>query len=282
MTFQHPLAFPLGLLGMALLRAHAGDHEDSFAEERVAEVRALLAAYDAGGLGAGTTVGTIGTKAGYRIWSADYDTANPLIAVEEPLVRELLDTLPAGRALDAACGTGRHAAYLASRGHEVTGVDSSPDMLAIARGKVPAASFAEADLGALPVPDGEFDLVVCALALPHVPDLAPVLAEFHRVLRPGGHLILSDVHWMSLYLGGIASATDTDGVRRRMQATRLRPSDYLAAALPLGFQVRGLREPRWPRELAGGGPVADGYAREAVLSAYGNTPAAIIWHLQRG
>ena len=257
MTFQHPLAFPLGLLGVALLRADAGE------------------------LGAGRMIGSTDTRAGYRIWSASYDTFNPLIAVEEPLVRELLDALPAGRALDAACGTGRNAAYLASRGHQVTGVDSSPDMLAIARAKVPAGSFVEGELATLPVPDGEFDLVVCALALPHVADLAPVFAEFHRVLRPGGHLIVSDVHWMSLYLGGIASATDTDGVPRRMPASRLRPSDYLAAALPLGFEVKGLQEPRWPVEMAGGGPVADRYAVEAVRSAYANTPAAIIWHLRR-
>lgn len=281
MTFRHPLSFPLGLLGVALLRADAGDHEDGFAEDRIAEVRALLAAHDAGELGVGETLGTTDTETGYGIWSAYYDTFNPLIAVEEPLVRELLDARPAGRALDAACGTGRHAAYLASRGHEVTGVDSSPQMLAVARGKVAQADFAEGELTALPVPDAAFDLVVCALALPHVPDPAPVFAEFHRVLKPGGHLVVSDVHWMSLYLGGIAWVTDGDGVPKRMTATRLRPADYLAAALPLGFQVLGLREPRWPVEMAGGGPVADRYAAEAVRSAYANTPAAIIWHLRK-
>jgi hypothetical protein len=265
MTFRHPLAFPLGLLGVALLRADAGDPSGPV-EDRIAEVRALLAAHDAGELGAGVTIGATDTKTGYRIWSESYDTFNPLIAVEEPLVRELLDALPAGRALDAACGTGRHAAHLVSRGHRVTGVDSSPDMLAVARDKVP---------------DAEFDLVVCALALPHVPDVAPVLAEFHRVLRPGGHLILSDVHWMSLYLGGIAWVTDADGLPKRMTATRLRPADYLAAALPLGFEVKGLQEPRWPVTMAGGGPVADAYAPEAVRSAYSGVPAAIIWHLRK-
>lgn len=284
MTFRHPLAFPLGLEGIALLRAFAGDggHDADYTDERIAEVRALLAAYDNGELGVGDTVAATDTVTGYRAWSVTYDEFNPLIMVEEPVVRELLDALPPGRALDAACGTGRHAAYLASRGHDVIGVDSSPDMLAMARTKMPDGSFVEGELTALPVPDGDVDLVVCALALPHLPDLGPVFADFARVLRPGGHLILSDIHWMSLYLGGIAHAVDADGVQRRMPAHRFRPSDYLAAALPLGFAVRALREPRWPLEVIGGGPVADKYARTAVLAAYQDTPAATIWHLQKG
>jgi SAM-dependent methyltransferase len=284
MTFRHPLAFPLGLEGIALLRADAGDDDldPGYTEERIAEVRALLAAYDNDELGDGYTVGATDTVTGYRAWSVRYDEFNPLIFVEEPLVRELLDKVPPGRALDAACGTGRHAAYLATRGHDVIGLDSSPDMLAVARTKVPAGSFVEGELTALPVPDGDVDLVVCALALPHMPDLAPIFAEFARVLRPGGHLILSDIHWMSLYLGGIAHAVDADGVEKRMPASRFRPSDYLASALPLGFAVRALLEPCWPLEVIGGGPVADKYARAAAVAAYRNTPAAIIWHLQRG
>ncbi|HEY2506966.1 MAG TPA: hypothetical protein VGI58_10650 [Streptosporangiaceae bacterium] len=47
---------------------------------------------------------------------------------------------------------------------------------------------------------------VCALALTHAPGLAPVLAKFSRVLRPGGHLVTSDIHVLSLYLGGVPPA----------------------------------------------------------------------------
>jgi hypothetical protein len=54
-------------------------------------------------------------EAGYALWSTVYDApGNPLIAVEEPIVRRLLDRAPAGRALDAACGTGRHLVGLPS------------------------------------------------------------------------------------------------------------------------------------------------------------------------
>jgi SAM-dependent methyltransferase len=47
-----------------------------------------------------------------------------LLEIEQPIVREILDGLPLGVAIDAACGTGRHTAYLASLGHTVIGVDN--------------------------------------------------------------------------------------------------------------------------------------------------------------
>lgn len=55
-------------------------------------------------------------------------------------MREILDSLPLGVALDAACGTGRHTACLVSLGHKVIGVDTSPEVLTLAREKVPQLS----------------------------------------------------------------------------------------------------------------------------------------------
>jgi len=156
MVYRHPLAFLLGLEGVALLRAQAGDGFDrAFVEARMAEIQMLLD-LRAGPLGSeGEELGRIGTVDGYRAWASTYDSDdNPLIAVEEPIVRQIVDGLPVGSALDAACGTGRHAAYLAARGHRVVGVDSSPDMLAYARARVPQAAFLAGDLRTLPLADG--------------------------------------------------------------------------------------------------------------------------------
>jgi SAM-dependent methyltransferase len=282
MAIRHPLAFLLGYEGLALHRAFAGEFDAAFIEARLAEVRAMLAAWDRGELGTAREIGEIDTVTGYRSWSPTYDEPrNPLIDVEEPLVREILAGLPAGRALDAACGTGRYSALLTRDGHDVIGVDSSPDMLARAHAKVPGATFARGELTALPLPEASVDLVVCGLALSHQPALRPVLAELARVLRPGGRLVTSDIHWQSLYLGGIASAVDEHGVEGRMPASRFRPSDYLAAALPIGLQVRDCREPLWPPDPDGGGPFLRAWAAAAVDAAYENAPAAIIWHLQK-
>ena len=282
MADRHPLAFLIGLEGHALLRAYAGEFDAAFVEDRLAEVRTILAAWDRGELGQGDQIGEIDIVAGYRLWSKTYDEpGNPLLAVDEPLVREILAKLPSGRALDAACGTGRYTAILAAAGHTVIGVDASPDMLVLARRKVPHATFIRGEARELPVPDASVDLVTCGLALPHLPALEPAFAEFARVLRPGGHLVTSDIHWQSLYLGGIASVVNDSGVEARLPASRFRPSDYITAALAAGFEVRQCYEPLWPASQEGGGPFLRAWAADAVDAACENTPAAIIWQFQK-
>jgi len=113
----------------------------------------------------------------YRQKSAGYDeeAGGGLFAVDEPVVAGCLDGRAPGVALDAACGTGRFAEFLARRGHRVIGTDTSPDMLALARRRVPGGEFLLAPLDRLPLPDDSVDVITCALALVHVPRLDPVL-----------------------------------------------------------------------------------------------------------
>ena len=102
---------------------------------------------------------------GYAQWAATYDNPNnPMLIAEEPIVRGIIDRYPVGDALDAACGTGRHTAYLASLGHTVIGIDATPEMLERAKGKVPTARFEVGDLASVSLPDGSVDLAVCTLA----------------------------------------------------------------------------------------------------------------------
>ena len=81
-----------------------------------------------------------------------------------------------------------------ARGREVIGVDSSEEMLARARAKLPQADLRAGDLAALPVAGGSCAGAVCALALSHLEELAPSVAELARVLRPGGRLVISNPH----------------------------------------------------------------------------------------
>ena len=290
---QHPLAYLVGLEGVALLRAFGGDYDREFIEARLTETRALLDAADR--LGDALLVDPITTTAGYDGWSADYDEpGNGLIDLDQPIVRKMLDGLPIGVALDAACGTGRHADYLASLGHRVIGVDGSPGMLAKARAKVPDGEFHEGDLHRLPVPDDHVDVVVCTLALTHVRDLAPVLAEFARVLRPGGHLVISDGRGFMINAHGYPLVKPgPDGQPGYIPNWHHQTSDYLVAALPVGLQVRSCYEPRFGDIVdpqSGPEPiplntVADPYllhswAPEATNAAYRGLPVAIFWHFQ--
>ncbi|XVU21346.1 methyltransferase domain-containing protein [Actinoplanes sp. CA-054009] len=291
MIYQQPLAYTLGLEGVALLRAFAGDYDRAFTEARIDEIRRLL---DSPALQDGATAERVGTVDGYKVWSATYDDpGNGLFAIEEPIVHEILAALPAGVALDAACGTGRYTAFLADQGHQVIGVDSSPDMLARAGERAPTADLREGDLHKLPVPDDHVDVVVCALALTHLPDPGPAITEFARVLRPGGHLVITDVHHELVALGSVPRVRSADGELGLLPAYRHRPSDYLRTALPLGLQVRRCEEPRmsgdphrdmpeqfttgpsdvWPWSLQEIVPAATG-------AAWNGTPSQIIWHFQ--
>ena len=278
LIYQHPLAYLLAVEGIALLHAFAGEYDRDFTAARLDEIRALLNSVD--DLGDGTTVSAISTTEGYGSWAEFYDEpGNQLIDLEQPIVREILDGLPRGVALDAACGTGRHSAYLQSLGHTVIGVDSSAAMLERAWAKLPDGEFREADLHDLPLPDDHVDLVVCALSLMHVPDIEPVLAEFVRVLRPSGHLVVSDSRGLIPGIGLPVVKESPGGAPGYMPIWSRLTSDYLAAALPLGLQLRRCAEPRRPFPL-----VDDGVLRSATGDAFpGHVPGAPpnIWALHR-
>jgi ubiquinone/menaquinone biosynthesis C-methylase UbiE len=292
MIYQDPLAYLLGLEGIALLDAWAGDHDQAFTEARLAEVRRLLD--DQKLRGQGVLVERVSTAAVYDQVSAGYDAeaGGGLFAADEPVVAEYLVGRAPGVALDAACGTGRFAEFLAKRGHRVIGVDSSPDMLARARRRVPEAEFDIAELDALPLPDNSVDVIVCALALDHVACLDPVLAEFARVLRPGGDLVISDIHHELTTRGSAMTVRGPAGEPRIAPSYRHQLGDYLRPALRLGLQVRRCEEPRAtsadgppPEPAAEIGDWSDwpfslmDYLPSATRAA-GGRPHLVIWHFQ--
>jgi len=98
-----------------------------------------------------------------------------------------------GPVADLGCGTGRVTAYLASAGLDVTGIDLTPEMLAVARRDHPELRFSEGSLLALDLPDGGLAGAVAWYSIIHTPParLPEVGAELFRVLRPGGHLQLA-------------------------------------------------------------------------------------------
>jgi ubiquinone/menaquinone biosynthesis C-methylase UbiE len=109
--------------------------------------------------------------------------------------REWLGERATGRVLEVAVGTGRSLPFYVAAS-SLTGIDLSPEMLAVARSKAEArglpADLREGDAEALPVPDAAYDSVVCALSLCTIPDPTAALAEMRRALVPGGRLLLLD------------------------------------------------------------------------------------------
>ena len=88
--------------------------------------------------------------------------------------------------LDAGCGTGLNLRHLPVGS---TGIDINPRNVELLRQRLPSHTIVEGDVEALPFEDGCFGSVLCTEVIEHIPDPSAALAEFRRVLQPGGVLI---------------------------------------------------------------------------------------------
>jgi ubiquinone/menaquinone biosynthesis C-methylase UbiE len=148
----------------------------------------------------------------YDSWF-DLPLGQTVDALEKDLLYGLAGLRPGERALDIGTGTGHFAFDLAGHGLEVVGVELSPGMLAVARGKVPPSvgrgkaapsrppagmvHLVRGDAAALPLVPATFDLVLSVTALEFVADPPRALAEMWRAVRPGGRLVVGVLNALS-------------------------------------------------------------------------------------
>ncbi|MFE9410623.1 class I SAM-dependent DNA methyltransferase [Streptomyces sp. NPDC006704] len=143
-------------------------------------------------------------------WLADTRTSYDTVAVDyADEVRDLLDRTPYERAVlalfaelvrsagggpvsDVGCGSGRITAHLRGLGVDAFGIDLSPAMIEVARREHPGARFEVGSMTELTLGDASLAGLVAWYSLIHIPDdeLDPVLKGFHRVVRPGGPVLL--------------------------------------------------------------------------------------------
>jgi len=135
---------------------------------------------------------------GVRFWThyaAVYDALlglRPYTAMLDGMVDGL--SLERGElVLDAGCGSGNLTRRLLNRGYRVDAVDSSPGMLQRATAKCPEAAPRTQNLDqSLPCPEGTYAGITCSNVLYSLPNPSKTLLDFHRVLKPGGRLMLSN------------------------------------------------------------------------------------------
>ena len=209
-------------------------------------------------------------RTGYDRWAAIYDVeANPLIAIEEPVVREAIGDVAGLEVLDLGCGTGRHSLWLASAGATVTGVDFSEGMLEEARAKpgAEAVRFLVHDLARpLPFAAGSFDLVVSGLVLEHLAALDAFFAEARRVLRPGGRAVVSAMH-PAMFLKGVQARFTDPASGEKVQPGSFAHSigEFVVAAVRAGFAIEGVDERAPDADFAARLPRAEKYVDWPML-----------------
>ena len=132
--------------------------------------------------------------------AARYDRTNTVLSMGNAPLWRVATTRAVGpkrgeRILDVAAGTGTSSASLAASGASVVAADFSPGMIEVGRRRqshVPNIVFVEADATALPFDDDEFDAVTISFGLRNVNDTDQALAEFLRVTKPGGRLVVCE------------------------------------------------------------------------------------------
>lgn len=197
---------------------------------------------------------------GFRLWAADYDAApNPLLALEARILSERLSLAPGTRFLDAGCGTGRWMTWVQAQGAKAFGIDSCREMLVQAEHKPGLEGrSALADINAIPLQDGAFDIAICSFTMAYVPSPATAFREMARVSR---RLIVSDLHPDAVRAGWTRSFRSGD------RSFDLRHFNHSAADLDRHAHAAGLK-PQWRLQATFGEPERWIFARAGKEEAF--------------
>lgn len=172
---------------------------------------------------------TLSSLDAYAQWAANYPPRahNALMQVEEAAMRKLMPDLSGQVVLDLACGTGRYALLAQELGaKQVVGLDNSRAMLEANPHRQIALSSSEA----IPMRGQSVNVVLCGLALGHLPSLKPTLAEISRILKSGGAALISDFHPFVFLSGGQRTFTSTDGLTYAVEHYAHLYADYHRAS----------------------------------------------------
>ncbi|MCP4591796.1 MAG: methyltransferase domain-containing protein [bacterium] len=214
----------------------------------------------------------VDTRSGYDRWATIYDEElNPLVLLEEPVVRAWVGEPKDLRVADVGCGTGRHAIWLATAGASVDAYDFSGGMLDKA-GKKLADHQVRLHEHALPDPipaeDATFDVTLLALVADHLEDVESAFRELRRVTRPGGQVLFTVLHPAMNLLGLTARFTDPDsGKEVRVAAHQHTYADYVMGALNADLLLEELVERKADQALVAKTPRAEKYLEWPLLLA---------------
>jgi ubiquinone/menaquinone biosynthesis C-methylase UbiE len=142
-----------------------------------------------------TTSTTGSSQAQSKLWGPRArDWSEAMEPQMRPLFEAVLERVAVGEGtvlLDAGCGAGLASQIAAERGGKITGLDATPELLEIARVRVPNGEFLRGDLQSLPFADNTFDAVVGFNSFQYAADPRAALAEAQRTARPGSPVAIA-------------------------------------------------------------------------------------------
>lgn len=281
MSASHSAYYKLGLIGLALLRNWLkGD--DKVSNQLISEAQSVIDEYKADPGNQGSQVPEFSVQEGYAVWADYYDQMpNLLLDAEQPITEQLLRALPKGAVVDMACGTGRYTSLLKELGHDVTGVDQSSAMLAVAKGKNPNIRYLQADISTTKLDSHSYDALVCALALSHFEEVDNPITEFARVVKKDGTLILSDIHPTIVAMGGHADFFKKDGQRGFVENHTHWHSEYIESFTKNNLEIQECIEPQLSWEHVSVLQQAFNLEPSTMKKALLDLPIALIWVLKK-
>ena len=181
----------------------------------------------------------------YNSWAAQYDTNdNKTRDLEALALKNLLSGKTYKHCLEVGCGTGKNTQWLLTICDQITAIDFSEGMLAIAKNKINSAkvNFSEADI----TKDwffakSTYDLVTFSLMLEHIEDLHAVFQKLSKVTATGSQVYIGELHPFKQYAGSKARF-ETENGTEVLTCFNHHVTDFIQAANASGYQLIQLEE----------------------------------------
>lgn len=184
---------------------------------------------------------TLESISAYDLWAQSYpaEAHNVLMQIEQGSMLELMPSLKDKVVLDLACGTGRYGLIAEKQGAQlVIGLDNSPAMLK--KGVISNVALATSE--EIPLADSSIDVILCGLALGHLPEINMSLSEIGRVLKTGGVALVSDFHPYQ-YLTGARRIFESNKTSYAVEHYVHHLSDYFSLGHRANLQMSAIQEP---------------------------------------
>ena len=187
-------------------------------------------------IAASASTDSISPREGYAQWAPTYnEDANPVVAVQERILRAILPDAHGKTVVDLGCGTGRVLSLWREQGPaRLIGIDVSPPMLQRATGI--GDSLILADCCSIPLASGVADIVSCCLTLGYLPDFDSLVSEAARIVAPGGTVLISELHPESVVRFGWRR-----GFGHNCQSVNIDAHSFAIDEVISAFDARGLQ-----------------------------------------